>query len=326
MPGRTLHRIAALLCTTKTLEQVVEPAIADLQKEYGGVIEGRSLLRARILLRGYSSLLKVLAMCALSIQTDTEDERNMLAQTLGWSLGFVIASTTLFILPPLYHWGDALRGWEVVLTLVPQAVPLAIPIGLAFGLAIGAPGPRAQRVATALLSFATAASLLSFVVLGWGMPAGNQAFREIAFRQVRAPGYEGPVTLEKGHNEMTFSELRREITALSAAGQHREARQFSFAFHLRFSLAAAAIVIASVLLTAGGTRRALRVFLAVAACAAYWVLLYAGEGAALRGYLPALIGAWLPNLVLVSLALFVSSRLRGGSLRGSNLRGWSSAR
>ena len=176
--------------------------------------------------------------------------------------------------------------------------------------------PAKRDGIAALLSFATAASLLSFVVLGWAMPAGNQAFREVAFRQVRAPGYEGPVSLQKGHNEMTFSELRREIAALSAAGQQREARQFSFAFHLRFSLAAAAIVLASVLLAGGGTRRALRVLIAVAACAAYWVLLHAGEGATLRGFLPALIGAWLPNLVLVSLAFFVSSRLRGSALRG----------
>ena len=34
MPGRTLHRLAARLCSAKTLERIVEPAIADLQKEY----------------------------------------------------------------------------------------------------------------------------------------------------------------------------------------------------------------------------------------------------------------------------------------------------
>ena len=33
MPGRTLHRLAAHICSAKTLEHVVEPAIADLQKD-----------------------------------------------------------------------------------------------------------------------------------------------------------------------------------------------------------------------------------------------------------------------------------------------------
>ena len=34
IPGRMLHRLAARICSAKTLERVVEPAIADLQKEY----------------------------------------------------------------------------------------------------------------------------------------------------------------------------------------------------------------------------------------------------------------------------------------------------
>jgi len=317
IPGRTLHRLAGRICTTKTLERVVEPAIADLQKEYAGITAAARVLRARTLLRGYVSLLKVLVICALSGQTDTEEERNMLAQTFAWSVVFVVASSALLILPPLYHWGDALRGWYVVMTLVPQAVPLAIPIGIAFGIALGGSGRTAFRASTALLlCVATAASLLSFAVLGWVMPAGNQAFREAAFRQVIKPGYQGPVTLRKGHNEMTFSELRREVTVLSASDQPREARQFSFVFHLRFSLAAAALALASVLLAVGATHRGLRASIALASCVAYWMILYAGEEATLRGYLPVPVGAWLPNLMLMSLAIFVSSCLRGSSLRG----------
>jgi hypothetical protein len=34
MPGRTLHRLATLICDAKSLGRVVEPAIADLQKEH----------------------------------------------------------------------------------------------------------------------------------------------------------------------------------------------------------------------------------------------------------------------------------------------------
>jgi lipopolysaccharide export LptBFGC system permease protein LptF len=139
------------------------------------------------------------------------------------------------------------------------------------------------------------------------MPAGNQRFREAAFRQVIQPGYEGPVTLQKGHNEMTFSELRRQIAVFSASGQPREARQFSFVFHLRFSLAAAALALASVLLTAGATHRGLRASIALASCVAYWGILYAGEEATLRGYLPVPVAAWLPNVVFATATLFFAS-------------------
>ena len=48
IPGRVLHRLAARLCCAKTLEHVVEPAIADLQKEY-------AVRRAECVARGFCS-------------------------------------------------------------------------------------------------------------------------------------------------------------------------------------------------------------------------------------------------------------------------------
>ena len=46
MPGRTLHRLAAHICSAKTLERVVEPAIADLQKEFAARIARRARVGA----------------------------------------------------------------------------------------------------------------------------------------------------------------------------------------------------------------------------------------------------------------------------------------
>jgi lipopolysaccharide export LptBFGC system permease protein LptF len=253
------------------------------------------------------------------MQTETDDERRMLTQTLAWSVAFVVASAALLILPPLSNYGNGVRGWYVVMTLVPQAAPLAIPMGIAFGLAIGATGRMALKASTVLLLVATVASLLSFVMLAWGMPAGNEAFREIAFRQISAEGHDGQVILQKGHNEMTFSELRREIAVLSAAGQPRQARQFAFSLHLRFSLAAATLALTSVLLAVRTKRRGLRVLIAAASCLAYWMLLYAGDAASLRGYVTPPIGAWLPNLMMIASAMFIASS-RSSRLRGLRLR------
>lgn len=320
IPGRALHRIAARICCPSTLERVVEPAIADLQKEYAEAALTGNVKRAWALMRGYLAIAKAIAMCVLNPPIQTDDDRRSMVLTMAWSVTFVVASTTLLILPPLYN-TDVVTSSYVVLTLVPQAVPLAIPIGIAFGIAIGASGRMALRASTALLIGATAASMLSFAVLAWGMPAANQAFREIAFRQVRARGNEGPITLQKGANEMTFSELSREIAVLSA-GQSRQARQLAFSFHLRFSLAVATLAVASVLLAVRARRRWLRVTLAVTTCLVYWMLLYAGDAASLRGYLPVAVGAWLPNVLLIALAMLIasssSSRLRGSVVEPSH--------
>ena len=91
IPGVALHRLAAHICSAKTLERVVEPAIADLQKEYCGAGDLRA--RVRILLAGYVAILKVIAMCALSVSLESADERRAVARTLAWSVTMVVITT-----------------------------------------------------------------------------------------------------------------------------------------------------------------------------------------------------------------------------------------
>ena len=317
MPGRTLHRLAALVCSAKTLERVVEPAIADLQKEYESAESYSRLRRVRVLVGGYAAILEVMLMCALQGPASTDEEGRVLVRTLVWSVAFVVGVTALLMLPPLLNIDHAWT-WFSATTLVPQAVPLAIPIGIAFGLAFGLSRRTGMNTSKVLLLGACVASLLSFAVLAWAMPAGNQAFREITFREVEARGYDRPPMPQKGYNEMTFSELRREIARSSAEGEPRQARQAIFSFHLRFSLAVATLVLAGVLLAAQASHRGLRALTAFAACLAYWMLLYAGDLGSQRGFLMPSVGAWLPNLVLFTFAIVIassrSSRLRGSSI------------
>jgi hypothetical protein len=314
IPGRALHWCAARICCSSTLERVVEPAIADLQKEYAEAAGTGSVKRAWTLVRGYFAILEVIAMGVFGVSDATDDDRQAIARIIAWAFALTTIFIVVLILPPLYSLGGDVGGWSAAATLVPQAVPLAIPCGVVFGLALGLRGRAHTGSAKMLLIGALAASVVSFAVLAWGMPAANQAFREIAFRQLKAPGYEGPVTLQKGHNEMTFTELRREIEVLSAAGS-RQAREAAFSFHLRFSLAAATLALASLLLAVRTKQRELRLLIAVGSCLAYWMLLYAGDAASLRGYMTPPMGAWLPNVTLIASALIIasssSSRLRG---------------
>lgn len=317
IPGRILHRLAASLCSANTLERVVEPAIADLQKEYAGA--DRASSRVRALFAGYVAILKVMAVCAASMPS-TQDERRALWRTLAWSVGWIVAISALLTLPPLVT--HSMQRWDAAMAVVPQALPLAIPMGIAFGIAFGLSARPAMNITRLTLLGGVAASVLSFGVLAWAMPAANQAFREIAFRELTAKGYQGEVReLQKGHNEMTLSELRRQEASFAADGEPRQARQFAFTFHLRFALAVGTLALASLLLAAPFNHRGLRALIAFGACFLYLVLLYTGEALAVSGKaLPPVAAAWLPNVVLITSAILIalssSSRLHGPAEAG----------
>jgi hypothetical protein len=313
VPGCTLHRLAAHICSAHSLERVVDPAIADLQKEYATADARHASRRVWVLLTGYFAILKVIALCALAAPS-TNEERRAVARTLAWSVTMVVAIVVLLILPPLSR-SAAMRRWDSAITLIPQAAGLAIPLGVAFGIAFGLCARPAMSIAKMMLVCAFAASVLSFGVLAWAVPAGNQAFREITFRELRAKGYQGPDTVGlKGYSEMTLSELRSQEAYFSVEGEPRRARRFAFAFHFRFALAAATLALASVMLAAPVGHRGFRGFLALAACFVYWVLMMVGEMGSRRGYLPQPVAAWLPNVVLTAAAMFIAAArsCRGG--------------
>jgi hypothetical protein len=318
MPGRTLHRFATHLCSAKTLERVVEPAIADLQKEY--VAADRMTGRVWILLGGYAAILKVIAICALSVSSTTHDERQVLLRTLIWSVGSMAAISALLTLAPLLE--ISVLRWDAAIALVPQAVPLAIPMGSAIGIAFGLSSRPAKNIVKVTVLGAVVASALSFVVLAWVMPAANQAFRVMMIREYADSGTKIRFEPEKGHNEMTLYELRREQASFAAAGQIRLPRKFAFTFHLRFALAAGTVVLATLLLALPFRHRGLRGLVAFGAFFLYWALIYTGEALAVyspvapgvAGTLPPFIGAWLPNIVIGAAAFAIaiaSWRLRG---------------
>ncbi len=309
IPGRALHHLASLICSTKSLERIVEPAIADLQKEYDRHAASHFLRCLWMLFRGYSAILKVMAVCALGVSVATDEERNGLVRTFAWSLAFMIAAVAMLMLPPLWLSEPGFGSTRHLIQLIPQAVPLAIPVGLAFGIAFGLAGCAVTRaMAKTILLVAVAASLVSFAMLAWVMPAANQAFRT---EWSHSQGYEG--TPRKGSNEMTISELRREIEVAAALGDARNVHQHSWFLHLRYALSLATVVLGGFLLALRGRGRAMRTLVAFITCGSYWVLLVSGE--ALSGYdrhLSEIAAAWLPNVVLLTVTLFiVSSRRRG---------------
>ncbi|HEY0284933.1 MAG TPA: LptF/LptG family permease [Vicinamibacterales bacterium] len=318
-PGRTLHRLASRICSAKTLERVVAPAIADLQNEFLAVDQMNVFRCVTVLVGGYVAILKVITMCALSVSVATDEDRLAIIRTMAWSLTLTVAVTGLLMLPPLSIVEGRLSSIFLA-GLIPQAVPLAIPIGLAFGIAFGMAGRTASRgIIKIILLTALLGSLISFVTMAWAMPAGNQAFRESV---MQAEGLAGPLT--KGPSEMTLYELDREAATAAAAGNMRRADGYAWSFHLRFALSAASVVLASFLLATAVRGVATRVLIALMACVAYWALIYVGEGLAVyspiapafAGTISSVAGAWLPNVVFTAFAIVIASS-RSSRLRGS---------
>ena len=318
IPGRRLHRLAARICSPATLERIVEPAIADLQKEYADGAETTAVRRVWTLVRGYFAIIEVIVMCAFGASGATDDERHAIVRTIAWAFVLTTMLVAILMLPPMIV-VDASFSDVFLAGLIPQSLPLAIPLGLTFGIAVGmARRTPTGAVTRAILMCAVLASLVSFATMGWIMPSANQAWRE-SVAQTR--GITG--TLTKGAAEMTFSELDHQTAIAASTGDARTAGSYAWSFHVRFALAVASIVLAGLLFATAMSSVTARVLVALLACFSYWGLLYVGEGLAVyspvaatfAGTLPAVVGAWLPNIVLGAAALIItsssSSRLRG---------------
>jgi lipopolysaccharide export LptBFGC system permease protein LptF len=302
IPGRMLHRIAARICSAKSLERVIEPAIADLQKEYQDAI-GSAWRRRWRLFAGYLAVCQVLALC-LSQRSDGRTDEVRVLRALSISGAAMIGITVLLLIPPVIGRVEFVRPTTLWL-LVPQAVPLAIPLGLVVGLAYALNrrvlSAAAQKI---VLAAALLCSIASFVTLIWAMPAANQEFRQRIFTSIGQRG-----TVMKGLNEMSLSELNDEIAFAKVRGNEQHARRVAWYYHLKSALAAASFVLALFAVTVNARSNMIRRIVVLVSPIAYWLLLWLGESFGIRTSTPAVISAWLPNIVLVaSAAIMAASR------------------
>ena len=174
IPGRTLHRLTTLIFTTKTLERLVEPAIADLQKEYLEAGDRSWYRQSRILLAGYLAVLKVIALASVTSTIISAEDRYALRRTFAAAAIAMIVVTTLMIVIPMAGSGE-FAAIEIVALLGPQAVPLAIPLSLMLGIALGLGGRTVSGGTTEIVVVAAfACSMVSLGTMLWIMPASNE--------------------------------------------------------------------------------------------------------------------------------------------------------
>jgi Lipopolysaccharide export system permease LptF/LptG len=303
-PGVRLHSIAARWCRPGTMERLFDPVLADLQAEYEDAVRGGRMWQSRwVWILGHVAFFKLVAwhggeraMCILHELT-REDRR-----TLGFCVGTTVVFTLLLVGIPLLSWSHPEPArWAIY--LIPGALPISIPIGLTFGILWGLGRVAASRRSRRLvLLLAIAASVASFTMLAWVLPAANHAFRvSVAGRP-----------FQKGTNELTLSELGR----LLEPGTHEPMavappatlRTLALVYHTRWALACAPFVLSLFALAVTGRGQRGRLMLGLAGCAAifgYYVIMVAAGELGLDRTLPVFAAAWTPNALFLILSVAV---------------------
>jgi len=294
-PGSWLRAFAVLLFRPPTIERLIDPIISDLQIEYNATLGG-SWRRRGVLLRAYCGFWKALAIHTVLSVGGGSAERNEFRRAIAFSCLACAIGTVLLALPPLVNGIRLPTGKThqlmLALTLIPQALPISIPVGVCIGIMSAGCGrtlTRRHLLNTLMIGF-TAACVV-WVVLEWGVPLGNQTFRDIVIAEVT----DGRVVhIEPGLNELGFSGLARRKDV--AAVRH---------YHLLSALSFAAIPLAMFTLAAGARLRhpVSRGSVILLMLFAYYVLLWVSHSS-LRHGAPILV-TWAPNVVFLTAGLML---------------------
>jgi lipopolysaccharide export LptBFGC system permease protein LptF len=300
----------------RTLERLVDPALADLQVEYDAAVQaGRKWQSRWIWTVGHVAFFKMIAVHggqrAMEVLSRlTHEERRGLIRTSTFCLSIIVVVTIVFAAPPLLSNSFSRNHGNpgiLFIYLIPQALPLSIPIGLTFGIIWGVGTVSVSRRTGALILIAAAAvSIVSFTMLSWFVPASNQAFRvSVIGRHVT-----------KGANELTLGELRQLLeprtNEAAIIAPPAGTRHLALTYHTRWALAGAPFVLATFALALTSRRQLGRLMLGglgLAAIFGYYVIMYSGRRLGLDGEVPAVAAAWAPNAALLILS-FALVKLR----------------
>jgi hypothetical protein len=313
--GVVLRALAEWICEADAIERVIDPTLADFRLEHEEATRRGHHWRSRRLRVAVSiALIAAVVMCTRDrlwriVTAPRTGDEGTLAPTLIASSVAALAALMLFVLPLLSIF-DRIH-WRIVLYAIPQAVPLAIPVGLTVGVLASLRRARAStRVNAQLLAIAIGCSVPSSVALAWIVPGANQAFRELAFRQISPdpPGASQPRRpLARGVNELTVGELKQQMRASSPGDP--VAPIVPFVYYQRWALASATAVMmlfALATIARWPIGRIGGLAVAVGSCVAYALLADVGRRHAVSGAWPSVLAAWLPNSCFAAFALLLS--------------------
>jgi hypothetical protein len=289
--GDRLRAFAAAIFDARTMERVIDPAIADLQAEPFSV--GR-----------YLAVFKVFLLCApeVSVRFGTAAVLSALA-TAG-----VVA--LLEVRPLLFAWNLQAFDARMLVYLIPQGLSIAVSVGLTLGvLALLGGHAISRRAVCAAIGVAMAVGVMSFVNAEWVTPPANQAFRVALSERAGFPP-------SRGFSELTFGELRQQLD-LAARNPSTvvtsDLHDMAVMYQGRWAVSLAPLMFTIFALVLGARRPLARWtagFTVCVVCLAYLLYLDVPNLAALDGrWLGG--AAWYP---LIALAIVIATMLPG-SLR-----------
>jgi hypothetical protein len=210
-----------------------------------------------------------------------------------WSAAAITAAVLVLDLPYLFHSPvpvDARQWLLMALFLAPQALVIAVPVGLTVGMVFGARSRVSSRSLPVVLMFAISASLLTFAIAGWVVPASNQAYRFAAVQWKWHP--------MRGAAERNLVELHSLMGGASASWD------VAVSYYARFAVSCSPMAFALFgvwAATLGGVTRRL---LAVATACAYVALIMAVDPQQAKAFSPFIV-AWFPTTSIAALASLV---------------------
>ncbi|HKE84807.1 MAG TPA: LptF/LptG family permease [Vicinamibacterales bacterium] len=288
------------------MERLVDPAIADLQADYGDARRRGAIWSARrVLLVGRLAVIKVLTLAAVIelgdvVRYPTATECAIYWRALRAFMTASIVATMIFIAQNHTHLDLTVKAPRTlfVLYLLPATLPLSVAAGVTFAVLWALRTERlTARIVGAMLAVALLCSVAMFVDVAWVVPESNQAYRELWAGK--------PVA--RGDHEMSLSELRRQI-----ALRPDKKRRLALTYHQRWSISAAPLVLTTLglAMVRFHCRKRTTLLLAGGICLTYWMMLFAATDAGIWTMMPVPIVAWSPNIASALLASGLAWRTR----------------
>ena len=307
-PGDRLRALAEDWCCSETMQRVIDPLIADLQREHAEAVRRGRVWKSRwIQVAGWIAFFKVVAISATasltSIEEWTPDDRRSLTRAAVISVVTLVVITVLLVsrsvedIPKVLVHPSPRR----FLFLAPYPFLAGIVLGATLGIVLGLGGRAlSRRLVTAAIGGALICSAIVFIDVGWIAPAAHIAYRMTIGGTDPTPDI----------GEAPLGALRRKIEQVQCDSQDAPLgflAALSFDYHRRVALSFSPLVFALFGLAMTSCFRR-RWVLGIAACAAFlaygWLVIVVRPWDLnpwnLRS--PVYVAAWLPNATIAALA------------------------
>lgn len=309
-PGRRLRGWARRVCSDATMEQLIDPVLADLQYEAAEACRMRGRARRLwILAAGYLAFWRVVALhLPWAALRGFWDSATSGESGVGRALTYAAVAFTVLTLgltaPPLPHLHGrnvTEQAWLFVL-LLPQAMALSMPLALFVGVVCALPRRAVTtRVRRTISMLAVATSLAMFFIINGLVPASGEAFRKTLAARAALEGRS--YVLERGATELSLLEVRRQARSLEREARPRRAGRMLLTFHQRISLAAAPLGLTLLALALAGARARVAATLGAAAGGLFVAWMFAAtnvDRAMLSHEWVAVAVAWFPQVLLIA--------------------------